>query len=183
MSFSALKRAYLLCATGLLFTGSVLADGGSQNVRAPELVGGPWLNTEGGAPLQLGSRKGRVTIVEFWTFACGNCKRNLPAYARWSAEFKSDGVEVIGIHTPETEPELVAKNVEREVRRQKIEYPVLLDGDHANWERWHQQYWPAIYVIDKQGRIRYRWEGELEYNDAAGTAKIEALVRQLLAEK
>jgi peroxiredoxin len=153
------------------------------NQRAPELVGGPWLNTHDGASITLASRKGNVSVVEFWTFACINCRHNLSAYARWSRKFAARGVNVIGVHTPETPPEYVAENVRREVEKLGIAYPVLLDREHTNWNRWNQEFWPAIYLIDKHGLIRYRWEGELEYNHAGGEAKIESLIEKLLAEK
>ncbi len=154
----------------------------TENAPAPELIGSSWVNTPHNQPITLASRKGRVTIVEFWTFSCINCRRNLPAYAQWSRDLAAEGVEVVGIHTPETERESVKKNVEREIARLGIHYPILLDSDHANWDRWHQEFWPTIYVIDKKGAIRYRWEGELEYNHAGGTNKIADLARRLVAE-
>jgi peroxiredoxin len=160
----------------------ISADVIVENAPAPELIGSSWVNTPQNQPITLASRKGRVTIVEFWTFSCINCRRNLAAYAQWSRDLASSGVEVIGIHTPETEPESVKTTVEREIARLGIQYPTLLDSDHANWDRWHQEFWPTIYVIDKRGTIRYRWEGELEYNHADGTKKIAELVRRLVRE-
>jgi thiol-disulfide isomerase/thioredoxin len=143
-------------------------------------VGSTWVNAS--RPITLASRKGKVTIVEFWTFGCINCRRNLPAYARWSREFASNDVAVIGVHTPETPSEAVESNVQREVKRLGIDYPILLDNEQINWNHWRQEFWPTVYVIDKRGTIRYRWEGELEYNNAGGTKKIAELVTQLLAE-
>jgi thiol-disulfide isomerase/thioredoxin len=176
-------RNFTFLALSLFLTFPHLsADVIVENAPAPELVGSSWINTPRDQPITLASRKGSVTIVEFWTFSCINCRRNLPAYAQWSRDLASMGVKVIGIHTPETERESVRANVEREIARLDIQYPILLDTDHANWDRWHQQFWPAIYVIDKKGTIRYRWEGELEYNHAGGTNKIAELVRQLVAE-
>jgi thiol-disulfide isomerase/thioredoxin len=149
---------------------------------APELTGDSWLNLPKGGTLSLASRKGKVTIVHFWTFGCINCKRNLPAYERWWKRFADVGVAVIGIHTPETEAERDPANVARKVKDLGISYPVLLDSDHQNWNRWQQDIWPAIYLIDKQGRARYLWEGELEYQNAGGEAKMTQHILDLLRE-
>ena len=150
---------------------------------APELVGGPWLNTPGGKPISLASRKGQVTVVEFWTFGCSNCRANLPAYAKWHQQFKDKGVVIIGVHTPEFDGEKKIENVKAQLEKLKIDYPVLLDNQNANWNRWNQQYWPTVYLVDKAGKIRAKWEGELDYNNSGGTAKLTAQIEQLLAEK
>ena len=89
---------------------------------------------------------------------------------------------IIGVHTPETEEEKVTANVVREVKRLGITYPILLDQRGVNWSRWGQQLWPTVYLIDRQGRVRYRWEGELEYEHAGGEAIMGRLVEQLLSE-
>ena len=150
---------------------------------APELTGDSWLNLPKGSRLSLASRKGKVTIVHFWTFGCINCKRNLAAYDRWWKRFADKGVVVIGIHTPETEAERDPATVARKVRELGITYPVLLDPEHQNWNRWQQRVWPAIYLIDKQGRARYLWEGELEYQGAGGEAKMTQLIVDLLKSR
>ncbi len=164
-----------------------LADGAGRQLEslklpAPELTGGPWINTADGKTIQLASRRGKVTIVEFWTFACSNCLANLPAYANWHQQFAAQDVAVIGVHTPETASERVTANVVRRVKQLGITYPILVDQEHANWNRWQVEAWPTVYLIDKQGRIRYRWVGELNYRNAGGEAKLGQLVRQLLKE-
>jgi len=170
-----------------LFGNPVLAadadDAGaiSENQPAPELTGGPWINSP--APISLGARRGQVTIVHFWTFECSNCRHNLPSYAAWQKEFADKGVAVIGVHTPELPEEKVTANVQGGIKRLGITFPVLVDTDGANWNRWNVQYWPTVFLIDKNGHIRYRWEGELEYGGANGTAKLSHLVDELLAEK
>jgi peroxiredoxin len=151
--------------------------------EAPELIGDSWLNLPKGSTLSLASQKGKVTIVHFWTFGCINCKRNLAAYDRWWRRFADKGVVVIGIHTPETEAERDPANAARKVKELGISYPVLLDSDHQNWNRWQQHLWPAIYLIDKQGRARYLWEGELEYQHAGGEAKMTQHILDLLREQ
>ena len=143
---------------------------------APELSGKRWFNTAQDKPLTLASRRGKVTIVQFWTFACSNCQANLPAYARWQKQFASQGVEIIGVHTPETDFERNPKNVATFLRERKITYPILVDESHTNWRNWKQTYWPTVYLVDKAGRVRFKYEGELRQNETAVTARIQALV-------
>lgn len=150
---------------------------------APEFVGNAsqWLNT-GGKPLSLAARRGKVTIVEFFAFQCSNCRANLPAYKSWATKWNTRGVEVVGVHTPELEAERDPKNVAAFARDNDLKFPILLDGNSANWKRWNQKFWPTIYVVDDAGRVRFKWEGELEANGAKGTAKVEAQVEAILAE-
>ncbi|MCU1275408.1 MAG: cytochrome c-like DipZ protein thioredoxin [Bryobacterales bacterium] len=154
----------------------------AMKARAPELASGQWINTPAGERITLATRRGKVTVVHFWTFGCINCKHNLAAYNNWHSQFAPRGVEVIGIHTPELETERVRANIERAVKQFGIEYPVLIDNDHENWRRWNQEFWPAVYVVDKRGRIRYRWEGELNYQNSGGEGKISTIIEKLLAE-
>ena len=151
-------------------------------IPAPELTGGAWLNVPQGTRLTLASRKGKVTIVHFWTFECINCKRNLPAYGRWQKQFAAEGVLVIGVHTPEMEEERNPVSVARKVKELGITYPVLVDSERENWKRWQQRMWPTIYLIDKRGMVRYGWEGELEYQGAGGEAKMTRLIEELVKE-
>jgi len=195
MKLYLIKTIYLFGLIAILFDAmlmlrhvaiSRLAGAGREpdafKLPAPELLGGPWINTAGGKEINLASRRGKVTIVEFWTFACGNCLANLPAYANWQKRFADKDVVVIGVHTPETESERVTANVERRVKQLGITYPILVDQEHANWNRWQVEAWPTVYLVDKQGRIRYRWVGELNYRNAGGEAKLGQLVEQLLKE-
>jgi peptide methionine sulfoxide reductase msrA/msrB len=174
----------LSCTLGLgwLTTSSRAANPSAMNKIAPELKGGQWLNT-GGKAITLEARKGKVTLVEYWTFACSNCQANLPSYARLYENFKGQGVEIIGIHTPEFDYEADPKNVARRVKELKIAYPILIDSKSENWNRWEQKYWPTVYLVDKAGRIRYQWIGELESNNAGGEAKISDLIETLLNEE
>lgn len=154
-----------------------------MDAQPPELQGGIWLNTSNKTPVKLASRKGKVTLVHFWTFGCINCKRNLPTYNRWQKQFEKQGVMVIGVHTPETEYERDIKNVEASLKKADITYPVLVDSEGANWNRWGQQIWPTVYLLDKWGHVRYRWIGELEYKNAGGEAKTTKYIEELLKEK
>jgi len=178
-------KTFVLCSFVLLAQAEAgLSD--EQPIRvsaaAPELLGSHWLNTPDGKPVTLASRRGKVIVVEFWTFGCINCRHNLPAYAHWQQQFSNRDVVIVGVHTPETESERDPANVARQVKRLGISYPVLLDTDGANWNRWHQRYWPAVYLVDSLGRIRYGWEGELNYAGASGEAQMAQLIEELLME-
>jgi len=156
----------------------------TMNSKAPELEGShpkDWINS---VPISLESRSGQVTVIHFWTFGCINCKRNLPIYNRWHERFSKNNVAVIGIHSPEFEYEAVPASVAQKIRELGIRYPVLLDAGLRNWRRWNQQFWPAVYLIDHKGRIRYRWDGEMNYGGQNGerimTEKIEQLLQEAL---
>ena len=155
----------------------------SMRRRAPDFSGraGDWLNRE--SPMLWRERAGGVTIVHFWTFGCINCRRNLPVYTRWQKRFSGLGVELAGIHTPEFPHEAEAENVRRKVLEFAISYPVLLDPAQVNWRRWNQQFWPAIYLVDKKGGVRYRWDGELNYANLNGERRMNSLIEALLAEQ
>jgi len=152
------------------------------NLAAPEFVGGPWLNTPDDGPISLAARRGKVTIVHFWTYGCYNCKNNLPIYERWHRQFVGRDVVIVGVHTPETSSERVEANVVRHVKDFKIEYPVLFDQSGTNWGRWQQRYWPTVYLIDRKGKVRFRWIGELNYGGKQGEARMGQLVENLLRE-
>ncbi|MGE5735910.1 MAG: redoxin domain-containing protein [Acidobacteriota bacterium] len=140
------------------------------------------MNVPKGTNVSLASRKGKVTIVHFWTFGCINCKRNLPYYREWQKRFAGRGLEIIGVHTPETDEERDPKNVAKKVKEYEITYPVLIDQQAENWKIWQQRYWPTVYLVDKQGRVRFAWEGELEYQNAGGNAKLIGYIEALLSE-
>lgn len=169
-----------MAATGALFAFGLPAQPVRMNEKAPELTGKAWLNTD--VPVRLSERRGLVTIVHFWTYGCINCKRNLPIYQRWHERFAPKQVAVIGVHSPEFEAEAVAANVARQTRLFHIEYPVLPDPGLVNWRRWNQQFWPTVYLIDRRGRIRYRWEGEMNYAHLEGERTMTTLIEQLLEE-
>lgn len=146
---------------------------------APELTGTQrWLNTPGGEPLTLSGlrRDGRVVLVDFWTYTCINCIRTLPELRAWDERYRERGLTVIGVHTPEFPFEKEAANVERAVGEYGISYPVVQDNDRATWDAFTNRFWPAKYLIDAEGRIRYTHFGEGAY----GTT--ERAIRSLLAE-
>lgn len=148
---------------------------------APELRGvTAWINSE---PLTLQQLRGNVVIVHFWAFGCINCIRNLPHYQGWQEKFAKSGVTIIGIQTPETESERKLDNLQRNVVERKIQYPVIMDGASENWNAWGNNMWPSVYLIDRKGRVRNWWYGELNWEGAKGEEFLRNRIEELLAEK
>jgi cytochrome c biogenesis protein CcdA/thiol-disulfide isomerase/thioredoxin len=145
--------------------------------EAPEFVGTEqWFNTPGDRPLSLPALRGRVVLVDFWTYSCINCIRTLPYLKAWDARYRKDGLTIVGIHTPEFPFEREASNVEAAIRENGIRYPVGQDNEQQTWNAYGNQYWPAEYFIDAQGRVRFVHFGEGSYGEK------EHVIRQLLAE-
>jgi cytochrome c biogenesis protein CcdA/thiol-disulfide isomerase/thioredoxin len=144
---------------------------------APDFAGnGRWFNTPAGAPLRLGQLRGRVVLVDFWTYTCINCLRTLPYLRAWDARYRKRGLTIVGVHTPEFAFEREAENVEQAIAQNRLRYPVAQDNNYATWSAWGNQYWPAKYLIDARGRVRYTHFGEGAYEQT------DAAIRALLAE-
>lgn len=135
-----------------------------------------WFNTAGGRPVTLPSLRGRVVLVDFWTYTCINCLRTLPFLEAWDARYRRAGLTIVGVHTPEFGFERDASNVAHAVSRLGIHYPVVQDNARATWDAYRNQYWPADYLIDARGRVRYAATGEGDYG------RTEAAIRALLRE-
>ncbi len=145
--------------------------------KAPEFVGNEhWFNTPGDKPLTLRGLRGRVVLVDFWTYSCINCIRTLPYLKAWDTKYRKDGLTIVGVHTPEFPFEREASNVENAIQENGIHYPVAQDNEQATWNAYGNQYWPAEYFIDSKGRVRYVHFGEGEYGEK------EKVIRDLLAE-
>jgi cytochrome c biogenesis protein CcdA/thiol-disulfide isomerase/thioredoxin len=145
--------------------------------RAPDFTGTQqWFNTPGGRPLSLGGLRGRVVLVDFWTYTCINCIRTLPYLRAWDERYRGSGLTIVGVHTPEFPFERDAGNVADAIEQNGLRYPVAQDNDYATWNAYANQYWPAKYLIDARGRVRYFHFGEGEYEET------EAAIRELLAE-
>jgi cytochrome c biogenesis protein CcdA/thiol-disulfide isomerase/thioredoxin len=144
---------------------------------APEIRGSQrWFNTRGGRPLSLRSLRRRVVLIDFWTYSCINCIRTLPALKAWDRRYRDAGLTIIGVHAPEFPFERDPANVERAVDRNGLRYPVAQDNDFATWNAYGNRFWPAKYLIDGRGRVRYTHFGEGEYDTT------EHAIRSLLAE-
>jgi cytochrome c biogenesis protein CcdA/thiol-disulfide isomerase/thioredoxin len=141
---------------------------------APEFAGlGRWFNSK---PLTLAALRGRVVLIDFWTYTCINCIRTLPHLEAWDRAYRRAGLTIVGVHSPEFSFEHEAANVERAIRQDGIRYPVAQDNAFATWNAWSNQAWPAEYLVDARGHVRHVGLGEGDY---AGT---EAAIRALLLE-
>lgn len=141
---------------------------------APELQGiTQWINSD---PTTLEALKGKVVLVDFWTYSCINCVRTQPYLNAWYDRYHDAGFEIVGVHAPEFAFEKVPENVERAVQDAGIKYPVALDNDFATWRAFNNRYWPAKYLIDKEGKVRWVHFGEGEYDEA------EKQIRALLGD-
>jgi len=148
----------------------------NSNYKAAEFTGiTKWLNTD--MPLSLNQLKGKVVLVDFWTYTCINCIRTLPYVTSWYEKYKDMGFVVIGVHTPEFEFEKETQNVQSAIKQYKINYPVAQDNDYKTWNAYNNRYWPAEYLIDANGIVRRVHFGEGEYD------KMESAIQKLLEEK
>ena len=135
-----------------------------------------WINTPGSRPLSLAALRGKVVLVDFWTYSCVNCIRTLPYLKQWYARYHRDGLVIVGVHTPEFAFEHVVGNVEQAVGEHGIRYPVAVDDSYGTWNAWGNQYWPADYLIDRNGDVRDAHFGE------GGYGQTEDDIRTLLGE-
>ncbi len=140
---------------------------------APAFAEGNWINSD---QLTLEKLRGRVVLVEFWTFGCYNCRNTLPSVKEWDARYRDRGLTIIGVHTPETSSEYNLDNVRREVPALGVKYPVVTDNDYKTWKAYGVEAWPTILVVDKKGRVRWLHIGEGRYEET------ESVIKTLLAE-
>jgi len=146
----------------------------SQDPIAPELIpGGAWYNSE---PLKLADLRGKVVLIDFWTYSCINCQRTLPYLREWNEKYQDKGLVIIGVHSPEFEFEKKESNVAQAIKDFKLTYPVVQDNDFATWRAYENRYWPAKYFIDKNGVIRRTHFGEGAYDES------ERMIQELLKE-
>jgi cytochrome c biogenesis protein CcdA/thiol-disulfide isomerase/thioredoxin len=151
-----------------------LIDVVTNRVPAPELImGGEWFNSE---PLNIADLQGKVVLVDFWTYSCINCQRTFPYLKKWWVSYKDSGLVIIGVHSPEFEFEKNPKNVQKAINDFGITYPVMQDNDFATWKAYKNRYWPAKYLIDAKGQIRYTHFGEGGYDET------EKKIQELLTE-
>lgn len=132
-----------------------------------------WLNSQ---PLTAAGLRGKVVLIDFWTYTCVNWLRSLPYVRAWADKYKNQGLVVVGVHTPEFPFEKDLENGRRAVKNMRVDYPLAIDSDYAIWRAFNNHYWPALYFVDTKGRIRHHHFGEGEYE------KSEMIIQQLLAE-
>lgn len=146
----------------------------SRGTPAPEIIpGGVWINSE---PLSLTALRGKVVLIDFWTYSCINCQRTLPYLKQWHKKYADKGLVIIGVHAPEFEFEKSEKNVRKAVGDFGLEYPIVQDNNFATWQAYQNHYWPAKYFIDKDGLVRYTHFGEGKYDES------ERVIQTLLEE-
>jgi thiol-disulfide isomerase/thioredoxin len=152
---------------------SVLQQIPSERAMPPLLGATQWLNS---APLTTAALRGQVVLVSFWTYTCITWRRSLPYIRAWQRKYGAHGLVVIGVHAPEFGFEANVDNVRREAQRMGVSYPIAIDNDYAIWRAFDNNYWPALYLIDGRGQIRYHQFGEGEYE------RSETISQNLLAE-
>jgi cytochrome c biogenesis protein CcdA/thiol-disulfide isomerase/thioredoxin len=182
MNGGAMNGGAMMAGNNAMMGGPAMMKGKSATQDAdlavegslPSFAGGTeWLNSP---PQTADGLKGKVVLVDFWTYSCINCLRAIPYVRAWADKYKDQGLVVIGVHAPEFAFEKNIKNVRSPVAALKIDYPVAIDNDYAIWRAFDNQYWPAHYFIDAQGRIRHHHFGEGDYDES------ERVIQQLLAE-
>lgn len=141
---------------------------------APEISNDIWLNSE---PLRMADLRGRVVMVEFWTFGCWNCRNIEPYVKSWHKKYATEGLVVIAIHSPEFQYEHDVNRVKEYIRQHKLPYAVPIDNEFKTWRKYENRYWPTLYLIDKKGKIQYIKIGEGAYE------RTEQEIRRLLAEQ
>jgi thiol-disulfide isomerase/thioredoxin len=160
---------------------TVTTDGRQR--PAPAWDNTSWLNAD--TPVRLDQLRGRVVLLNFWVFTCGNCTRTVPSLVQFDRRYRSEGLTLIGIHTPEFPPyagEHDKRNVARALVRYGIAYPNAQDNDRRTWDRYAIRYWPSFVLVDKRGRIRYEGAGEFHVGDR--TYRVwEQRIQALLAEQ
>jgi thiol-disulfide isomerase/thioredoxin len=140
---------------------------------APQIASGEWINSE---PLKLEALRGRVVLVDFWTFGCYNCRNTLPTLKRFDSTYRTRGLTIIGVHSPEFDREKIIEQVRREISSLGINYPVVTDNDYDTWRAYNVEAWPTVVILDKRGRVRFTHIGEGLYQEQ------ENIIKELLAE-
>ena len=135
-----------------------------------------WLNTPGNAPLSIAGLKGKVVLVDFWTYSCINCQRTLPYLEDWDAKYRKAGLTIVGVHSPEFAFEHDISNVTSQAAKLGVKYPIAIDNDFSTWQNYDQNFWPAHYLIDRDGVVRQVHYGEGAYDQT------EALIKTLLGK-
>jgi thiol-disulfide isomerase/thioredoxin len=127
--------------------------------------------------------RGRVVLVHFWTFGCHNCVQNYPVYRQWARQYDPNEVFMLGIHTPEANYEKDIAALRERIQQEQLSFAVAVDNDKTNWQAWSNQVWPSVYLVDKKGRVRYWWYGELRWQGATGDKWIAERIEELKSEQ
>ncbi|MBL7188918.1 MAG: redoxin domain-containing protein [Phycisphaerae bacterium] len=147
--------------------------------KAPEIAAETWINS---SPVRLSDLRGKVTVVHFYAFGCGNCVRSLPYYNEWLKHFDTEPFAIVGIHRPETELERDVERVKEKAIQAGMQYPIAIDNDSLAWEAWGNHTWPTTYLIDKNGFVRYWWYGELNWQGNDSEKYLRGRIQELIIE-
>lgn len=151
----------------------------SVGCKAPDIEVDTWINS---APVKLSEFRGKVTVVHFYAYGCGNCVRSLPHYVSWTKRFDPDTFAIVGIHRPESDGERDIERVKKKAAQAHMDYPIAIDNQSLAWRAWGNHDWPTTYLIDKNGLIRYWWYGELNWQNNGSEKylrdRIQALIRE-----
>ena len=183
LSFSHNKSFYSSVVLGLtlLVSSIIFAAKNNPPAQIPEFTQtkqSAWINSK---PLTINNLRGKVLLVDIWTFNCWNCYRSFPWLISVEKKFSGQGFQVIGVHTPEFEHEKERENVVAKIKEFMLHHPIMMDNDFAYWRSLNNQYWPAYYIVDKQGNIRGAFIGETHEGDPRAV-QIESLIAKLLKE-
>ena len=156
-------RLLFKIAAAILLASAFVPPGRANAQSAPNFTGvNRWFNS---GPLNMASLRGKVVLVNFWTYGCVNCVRTLPHVTRMHALYRDKGLVVVGVHTPEFPFERSPSNVQAAMKRHGITYPVAQDNDSQTWNAYRNQYWPAQYIVDQSGKIVFQHAGEGQYEE------------------
>ncbi len=165
----------------IMFVTMLAGQPAEFNIPAPEFgKATEWVNSK---PLKLADLKGKVVVVHFFAFNCINCQHNYPWYKELQSKYPASDVVMIGIHTPELQGEYNIDALKKKLADAGLKHPVLVDNDYANWKLYDNRIWPCIYLIDKKGNARFRWDGELEWQGAGGGKIMHEKIKLLIGEK
>lgn len=181
--FAILPLVALSLAGGVLVHSKVWAQIVAAEVASPapafsHTAPADWLNSP---PLTWAALRGKVVLIDVWTFDCWNCYRSIPWLHTLEEEFPAKDFTIVGVHTPELPQEYVLANVKAKLQEFKINHPVMLDNDYSYWTALNIRYWPSFYLVDRQGRVRGRYVGETHVGDAQAQ-RIEVDIRRVLSE-
>jgi thiol-disulfide isomerase/thioredoxin len=172
---AAFGAAAAAISTATATSTSALPEAAKSGSAAPDFAGiSNWLNSD---PLTVQKLRGKVVLVDFWTYSCINCIHTLPYVKDWNQKYKDQGLTVVGVHTPEYPFERDTGNVKTAIRRLGVTWPVAQDNEYRTWNAYGNQYWPALYLIDRKGQIVYTHFGEGDY------AQTDAAIQAALAQK
>jgi len=168
----ALIVGVILIGTALTFAQASTNDRFHDSL-APIVASSHWINSP---PLTSEMLRGKVVLVDFWTYSCSNCLNALPYVKAWNEKYRAQGLVVIGVQTPEFPDEMIQRNIEQAVKRLGVTYPVAIDNQYEIWNAYDNKYWPAQYLIDAHGHLRFQHYGEGAYQE------IESNIQALLKE-